>query len=207
MITILGRKSSANVQKVHWICLEGNIKFSSVNIGGKYKGHETEDFKKLNPNSTIPVLVDDNFTIYESNSILRYISNKFNILKNNNIEKEALNSQWIDWSSLVFGIPCAIFTAHSLLLPKEKRNYEIAKEAEKKIYSIFEILEKQLSKQNYIIDNNINLADIPIGCWLNRCNILKLDISRFTSLEKWFFKLKERETFNKAVFSAPLPPN
>ena len=39
MLTIYGRKSSANVQKVHWICAEGNLDFKSVNVGGKYGGH------------------------------------------------------------------------------------------------------------------------------------------------------------------------
>ena len=36
MLTIFGRKSSANVQKVHWICLEVNLEFKAINIGGKY---------------------------------------------------------------------------------------------------------------------------------------------------------------------------
>ena len=30
MLTIYGRKSSANVQKVHWICLEGNLEFKQI---------------------------------------------------------------------------------------------------------------------------------------------------------------------------------
>ena len=32
MLTIYGRKSSANVQKVHWICLEGNLEFKAINL-------------------------------------------------------------------------------------------------------------------------------------------------------------------------------
>ena len=84
MLTIYGRKSSANVQKVHWICLEGNLKFKAINIGGKYGGHTSNEFKQINPNSTIPVLKDNDFIIYESNSIIKYISENYNILKSNN---------------------------------------------------------------------------------------------------------------------------
>ena len=75
MLTIYGRKSSANVQKVHWICAEGSLDFKSVNVGGKYGGHTSDDFKEMNPNSTIPVLVDNEFTIYESNSMNQWPSN------------------------------------------------------------------------------------------------------------------------------------
>ena len=68
MLTVYGRQSSANVQKVHWICAEGNLEFKAVNVGGKYGGHTSSEFKQMNPNSTVPVLMDDDFIIYESNS-------------------------------------------------------------------------------------------------------------------------------------------
>ncbi len=207
MLTILGRKSSANVQKVHWICHEGNVQFQAVNIGGKFKGHETDEFKKINPNSTIPVLKDDDFYIYESNAIIKYISVKFDIIQNNDSQLEALNNQWLDWSSLVFGLPCAIYTAHTLLLPRDKRNNVMAKEAKDKIYSIFKILNTQLSKNSFILENKINLADISIGCWLNRCKVLEIDFSSYNSLSNWFLKLSERQAFKKAVETAPMPPN
>ncbi len=207
MLKILGRKSSANVQKVHWICLEGSIEFEAINIGGKYKGHDTEDFKKINPNGTIPVLVDEDFTIYESNSIIKYISKKFDILNTDNSRMEALNNQWIDWSSLVFGLPCSIYTAHTMLLPKEHRDEKIASEAKNKIISIFSILEKQFQNNNFILENKINLADIPIGCWFHRCNVLGIEFSSFNYLSDWYLRLKDREAFKKAVFEAPLPPN
>ena len=62
MLTIYGRKSSANVQKVNWICLEANLDFKSINVGGKYGGHTSDEFKQINPNSTIPVIKDEDFT-------------------------------------------------------------------------------------------------------------------------------------------------
>ena len=207
MLKILGRKSSANVQKVHWICSEGNIEFEAVNIGGKYKGHNTEDFKKINPNGTIPVLVEEDFSIYESNSIIKYISKKFDILNTDNTRMEALNNQWIDWSSLVFGLPCSIYTAQTMLLPKEDRDDKLAAEAKKKIISIFSILEKQLQNNNFILENKINLADIPIGCWFHRCNVLGIEFASFNYLRDWYLRLKDREAFKKAVLEAPLPPH
>ena len=58
MITVYGRKSSANVQKVRWICSEGNLEFKTEIVGGKYGGLTSPEFISLNPNSTIPVLKD-----------------------------------------------------------------------------------------------------------------------------------------------------
>jgi glutathione S-transferase len=207
MLTIYGRKSSANVQKVHWICLEGNLEFKAINIGGKYGGHTSPEFKQINPNSTIPVIKDNDFIIYESNSIIKYISDKYNILKSNNQKDIALNNQWIDWASLVFGLQCATYTAHNMLLPVEQRNPTIASETKKKIIKSFEILDNQFNKYNFILNDKLSLADIPIGCWLHRCVILDLKFSEFKSLDRWYRKLEENEAFNIAVISAPLPPN
>ena len=206
MLTVYGRKSSANVQKVRWICREGNLEFKTEIVGGKHGGLTSPDFRRLNPNGTIPVLIDGAFILYESNTIIKYISNKFNILKSDTQEKIALNNQWIDWSSSVFGLNCSTYTAHNILLPIEQRNPTLASEAKKKIRSCFELLNTQLEKTNYFLDNELSLADIPIGCWIHRCVVLSLEISEFKLLENLYTNLKERNAFKTSVLSTPLPP-
>ena len=206
MLTVYGRKSSANVQKVRWICSEGNLEFKTEIVGGKYGGLTSPEFIRLNPNSTIPVLKDGDFILYESNSIIKYISDKFDILKSDTQEKIALNNQWIDWSSSVFGLNCSHYTLHNILLPIDQRNTTLAIEAKKKIYSCFKLLNKQLEKTNYLLDNELSLADIPVGCWIHRCVVLGLEITEFKSLEKLYVNLKERSAFRTEVFDTPLPP-
>ena len=206
MLSVYGRKSSANVQKVRWICSEGNLEFKTEIVGGKYGGLTSPEFIRLNPNSTIPVLKDGDFILYESNSIIKYISDKFDILRSDTQEKIALNNQWIDWSSSVFGLNCSHYTLHNILLPIDQRNTTLASEAKKKIYSCFELLNKQLEKTNYLLDNELSLADIPVGCWIHRCVVLGLEITEFKSLEKLYVNLKERSAFRTEVFATPLPP-
>ena len=94
-----------------------------------------------------------------------------------------------------------------MLLPVEQRNPTIASETKKKIITSFEILDNQLNKYNFIQNDELGLADIPIGCWLHRCVILDLKFSEFKSLDRWYRKLEENEAFHVAVISAPLPPN
>ena len=76
MLKILGRDTSSNVMKVLWACAELDLEFEREDIGGRYGGNDTSDFLRLNPNGLVPVIVDDGFINWESNSCVRYLAAK-----------------------------------------------------------------------------------------------------------------------------------
>ena len=78
MLKIWGRKTSSNVQKVLWCCGELEIPFERVDLGGEYGGNREQPYLGLNPNGVIPTIEDGDFVLWESNSILRYLVNKYN---------------------------------------------------------------------------------------------------------------------------------
>ena len=92
------------------------------------------------------------------------------------------------------------------MLPVEQRNPTLVSEAKKNIRSCFELLNTQLGKTNYLLENELSLADIPVGCWIHRCVVLGLEIAEFKSLEKLYVNLKERSAFRTEEFDTPLPP-
>ncbi|VEC05635.1 glutathione S-transferase domain-containing protein [Klebsiella pneumoniae] len=76
MLTILGKRSSINVRKVLWTCEEAGLAYQQEDYGSGFKPLDTPEFQRLNPNSLVPVLLDDDFVLWESNSICRYLARK-----------------------------------------------------------------------------------------------------------------------------------
>ena len=206
-IKIYGRLSSANVQKINWFCNYANVDVVNLNYGGIHGKTQTNEFKGMNPNSRVPVLDDNNFILYESNAILRYLSKKFNILIEEKIEINGKIDQWVDWGSFTFAFPCSLLTANKLSLPQDQRDKFIAEKAKTDILKLLKIIDDHLVDKNFIVGEKFSLADIPLGIWCHRCINLDISFDNFTNVSNWYLKLIKMNSFQKTVVSAPLPPN
>ena len=101
MLTVWGRTNSSNVKKVLWCLKELNIPYNQKDVGGPFGGVDTPEYKKMNPNSTIPTLQDERFTLWESNAILRYLTEKYDhshLLLAADLQEKAAADKWMDWS-------------------------------------------------------------------------------------------------------------
>src|SRR5690606_7513188 len=71
MIRVLGRLTSINVRKVVWALEELGVPFERTDWGLPFRDPREPEFLALNPNATVPVLIDaDGTTMWESNAIL-----------------------------------------------------------------------------------------------------------------------------------------
>src|SRR4051812_9198114 len=77
MLKILGKASSINVRKVLWTCEESGITFERDDWGAGFQSTQQAEFLALNPNAMVPVIVDDGFVLWESNTICRYLAAQY----------------------------------------------------------------------------------------------------------------------------------
>lgn len=101
MLKILGRVSSINVRKVLWTCAELGLPFEREDWGAGFRSTQEPAFLALNPNAQIPVLVDGDFTLWESNSICRYLAVQYGQgrLLPQAPQARARVEQWMDWQA------------------------------------------------------------------------------------------------------------
>ena len=72
-LTIWGRANSVNVQKVLWCLTELGLAYERIDAGMSYGRTREADYLAMNPNARIPTLVEGDFVLWESNSIMRYL--------------------------------------------------------------------------------------------------------------------------------------
>ncbi|MEP6505738.1 MAG: glutathione S-transferase [Betaproteobacteria bacterium] len=99
MLRILGKPSSINVRKVLWLCEELAVPHVLEPWGAGYRDPDTPEFRALNPNAMVPVLVDGDAVLWESNTICRYLAGKHgraDLLPNEPLARARVE-QWMDW--------------------------------------------------------------------------------------------------------------
>jgi glutathione S-transferase len=99
MLRILGRTSSINVRKVLWVCEELGIAHSREDWGSGFRSTREAAFLQLNPRALIPVVIDGETILTESNAICRYLATRYGkgALLPEDPAKRAEIEAWMDW--------------------------------------------------------------------------------------------------------------
>ena len=72
-LTIWGRANSVNVQKVLWCLSELDLAYERIDAGMQFGKNDEAPYLAMNPNGRVPTLVDGDYVLWESNSVMRYL--------------------------------------------------------------------------------------------------------------------------------------
>lgn len=191
MIRVLGKASSINVRKVLWACEEIGVDYSHADEGPEMA---------LNPNGLVPVIVDGDFVLWESNSIIRYLANKSaaHALLPTDPRARAQVDRWIDWQATEFNNAwrygfSAIVRRNAAF--NDPRDIDTSK---KQWARMIEILDGQLARTGgHVAGAAFTLADIPIGLSVNRWFMTPFERPAFADVEAYYERLSARPAFIK----------
>jgi len=98
---LLGKHTSINVRKVLWLCDELGLQPDVEEWGSGHRDPQQPEFLALNPNGLVPVWQDDNGTLWESNTICRYLAaraGREDLLPAEPAARARVE-QWMDWQA------------------------------------------------------------------------------------------------------------
>jgi glutathione S-transferase len=206
MLKIWGRKTSSNVQKVMWALGEIGLKYERIDIGGTFGKNKDAPYLAINPNGLVPTLEEeDGFTLWESNSIVRYLAAKHrSAIEPAEPKARALANQWMDWQLSVVGPAITPVFWGLIRTPPEKRDAGAISAAQAKTLDAMKILDDQLGRSKFVAGDAFSMGDIPVGIMAYRFRQLVPERPQLPNLERWYAELKKRPAFRDNVEAIPL---
>jgi glutathione S-transferase len=208
MLKIWGRNTSINVQKVMWAIGELGIPHERIDVGGAFGRTKDPFYLAMNPNSLVPTLEeDDGFTLWESNSIVRYLAAKHGAgtLEPADPHERARASQWMDWMLTVCAPAIHPLFWGLIRTPPEKQDQAKIAEARDKTAAALRMLDTQLGKTRFAAGDTFSMGDIPVGLITYRFRKLVPDRTGMglDNLERWFLGLEQRKAFKEQILPVP----
>lgn len=198
MLKVLGRQTSGNVQKV-LLCLE-EIKtpYTREDYGRQFGNTATPEYLAMNPTQKVPTLVDGSTVIWESHTILRYISalHAPHLTGATPAEKTEVE-RWMDWLLASLNTPYVKVFVDSRN-PPEKRSASFP-EWSKTLADELGFLDRQIGAKPWFALDRMTLADLALAPIVKRCLDFPIDRPKLPAIEKWMAAIDERPAFRAAT--------
>ena len=184
-----------NGRKVSIMLEETKIKYkvTSINLG-KEEQFKPE-FLKINPYGKIPAIIDHekDLVLIESGAILIYLARKSNQFLHK--ENEIRIFEWLMFQTGNVG-PMLGQHHHFHHFNPGKSKY-----AEDRFFKnsirVYEVLNKILSKNNYLAGEDYSIADIATFPWIARHNWHDIGLKKYKHLSKWYEFISDRSAVKK----------
>ncbi len=206
-LTIWGRANSVNVQKVLWCLAELDLPYTRIDAGMAFGKNDTAEYLAMNPNGRVPTLVDGDYVLWESNSIMRYLNlayGKGSPIYPQDAKGRASVDRWLDWTlSTLQPVDRPVFWG-LVRTPPEQRDMAALQEAADAEAVVWRVVESQLATRRFIEGDQFTIADIALGAFARRWfGVQGVTRPKQPHLERWFAQFARRPGFQKYI-AAPM---
>ena len=194
MLRVLGRVTSINVRKVLWALDELELAYEREDWGLPLRDPNVPEFLALNPNGQVPVLVEGEFVLWESNAILIYLAQREGSLLPEQLELRALALQWLGWQGAELNPPWGY--AVNALIRRTPGYDDPARIADSmaKWSTRMEILEAALAGASTgYIGAGFSIADIALGLSVHRWMSIPAEKKELPAVAEYYELLMSRE--------------
>jgi len=204
MLKIWGRKNSTNVRKALWAAEDAGVQYEALNAGGAFGLVNEPEFRAKNPNGVVPMIEDGDFVLWESNTIVRYLSARYApaLLYPEDLQARASAEKWMDWTTASFATPFRTVFWGVLRTPADQQDWVQINGAIKVIQELLVVVDEALGKQQYLSGDEFGMGDIPLGSFIYAWFEMPIERASMPHLEAWYGRLKARPAYQAAVMTA-----
>lgn len=207
---VWGRNTSSNVMKVLWALGELGLPFERIDVGGAFGRTDTAAYRAMNPTGLVPTLQEGDFTLWESNAILRYLGQMHasgSPLWPADARTRANVDHWMDAQQTVLNRPMSGVFWGLVRTAADKRDLKAVEASIAETTRAWRMIEAKLNHHDYIAGSNFTLCDMPWGVHAHRwfgMDYQGLARPEMPALRAWYDRLCERPAFQQHVVATPI---
>src|SRR5699024_3185076 len=147
-----------------------NVPYVRIDAGLEHGKNDEPWYLALNPNGRVPLLVDGEFSLWESNSIVRYLAAKHGMgtLCPASLEPRAHAGRWMDWQPSTLITPVSIVFWNLIRTAPDRRDPAAIAKNTAEANRVLERLDRHLETQPYVAGAHFTMGDIPVGALAHR---------------------------------------
>lgn len=196
-----GRSTSSNVMKVIWLLEEMKLPYERIDVGGPFGKTDTPEYRAMNPTGLVPTLQEDDFTLWESNAILRYLAGTQGptALWPANPHARANVDRWLDAQQTVMNRPQGIVFLTLVRTPPEKRDRATLAQAIADAARAWGMIGAELGKHPFVAGSELTLCDLAWGVHVHRWFVMDFDRPEIPHLRGWYDRLLTRPVYKEHI--------
>lgn len=186
-----------------WCLAELDLAVERQDAGYIYGVVDTPAYLAMNPNGTIPTLIDgEKPPLWESGAILRYLASNYapEAFWPHDPVARARVDQWAEWAKINFAgkFTAPIFQKLVRTAPS-KRDHGAIGAAVLAVERYLDIAETQLAQNRYLAGDTLTLADIQFGHCLYRYYDIDIERAERANLARYYDMLAKRPAYAEHV--------
>lgn len=157
--------------------------------------NRTPAFLALNPNGKVPVLVDGDVVLWESNAIQCYVASKTDneLWPKTNLRYQIM--KWQAWELAHFGAAARALNFERIvkrLLGRGRPDLARCEEQEAQFKTFAAVLDQSLEGQRFVVNDQLTIADFCLAAPLTYAEQAALPLAGFANIQRWLLALDEQ---------------
>lgn len=195
---------SMNARRAVMTALHLNLPVELVAIDLAKGEQRTPEFRALNPNGRVPVLVDGDFKLWESHAIMQYLADKTpgQTVYPSDLRGRADVNRWLFWSAQHFTPAVSVLNWERAIKPMLGAGapdpVEVAR-GERLIGECAPVLDAHLAGREWVAGPKLTLADIALATPLMATQHAQLPVAQYTNLQSWFARVQALDAWKRTA--------
>ncbi|GJM14504.1 MAG: glutathione S-transferase [Pseudohongiella sp.] len=195
MYKVYGDIQSGNCYKIKLLMSLLEIEHEWLHVDILAGQTHTDEFKKLNPNTRIPVLLlEDGNSLTESNAILNYLADGSELLPADRLLRaRVLEWQFFEQYSHEPNIATARFINKYLGLPEDRRAEYEGKQAGG--HKALSVMEQRLATADFLVGDSLTIADISLYAYTHVAHEGGFDLGDYGAIQEWIERIEQQDNY------------